>query len=79
MSYRNTSKEERARKHNCDGNCYGGYTEHGRTGICGNIDTCPETQKGEFFATIVAVGTIVAVPIIVVITVIIFCYQYCTR
>lgn len=65
MSYKNTTRVERARKHNCDGNCYGEYTGDGWVGICGNIDTCPETRSGEFFGTIAAVATIIVIPVIV--------------
>lgn len=66
MSYKNTTREERARKHNCNGNCYGEYTGDGLEGICGDIDTCPETRNGEFFGTIAAIATIIVVPIIMV-------------
>lgn len=72
MSYKNTTKEERARKYNCGGDCYGSYTENGWEGICGNIDTCQETRKGEFFGTVVAAVIIVVLPIIAVVGGIIF-------
>lgn len=72
MSYKNTTKEERAKKHNCDGNCYGEYTGSGWVGICGRIDICPETRKGEFFGTIVAVVIIAVLPIVAVVGGIIF-------
>lgn len=65
MSYKNTTREERARKHNCDGNCYGEYTGNEGGGICGNIDTCPETRNEEFFGTIAAVATIIVIPVII--------------
>lgn len=72
MSYKNTTKEERAKKHNCDGNCYGEYIGSGWVGICGRIDTCPETRKSEFLGTIVAVMIITILPIVVVVGGIIF-------
>ena len=72
MSYKNTTREERARKHNCNGNCYGECTGSGCGEICGNIDICPETQNGEFIGTIVAITTIVMIPIAIVVVGIIF-------
>lgn len=72
VSYKNTTREERAKKHNCDGNCYGGYTENGYAGICGNVDTCPETREGEFLGTIAAIVIIIVLPIAIAVAGIIF-------
>lgn len=51
--------EYRAKKHNCDGLCYGPceMTKYGfeRAHICSDIDVCPETRSREFLA-LVAVG-----------------------
>ena len=72
MSYKNTTREERARKHNCNGNCYGSYTGNRQEGMCGNIDTCPETRNGEFFGTIAAIATIIVIPVIIAVAGIVF-------
>lgn len=69
MSYKNTTREERAKNHHCDGDCYGEYTGNG---MCGSVDSCPETRNGEFFGVIAAIATIIGVPIVIVVAGIIF-------
>ena len=67
-----TDKDEiqkRANKHGCDGRCYwetkydektGAVIEKG--GMCGGAETCEETRRGEFWATVVAI--IIVTPIV---------------
>lgn len=60
------SREQRAKKYNCDGRCYGEYIGSGWVGICGRINTCPETRKGELFWTVIAILTVILSPMIII-------------
>lgn len=53
-------ERERAEKYGCDGKCYF------NTGMCGGVDTCPETRTAEGFATLLACLTIIAAPILII-------------
>ncbi|MCM1224717.1 MAG: hypothetical protein NC548_60740 [Lachnospiraceae bacterium] len=56
---------ERCKKlYGCEGDCYNLTDEQGNfVGMCGGIDTCPETRGMEFIATIVASLIVISVPI----------------
>lgn len=54
------SREQRAKKHNCDGRCYWS------TGMCPEVETCEETRTKEFICTGIAVLTVFLMPIIII-------------
>lgn len=53
-------ERERAEKYGCDGKCYFD------TGMCGGVDTCPETRTVEWLATLFACLTIISTPILII-------------
>lgn len=50
-------RRQRAEKHGCDGRCYTSVY------MCPAAETCPETQRGEFAATLGALAFLTAVPL----------------
>lgn len=52
--------EERRKKYNCDGYCYGCNTDlpkghPDRVEMCPNVERCDATRHKEFFATVVGI------------------------
>ncbi len=61
-----TERQRRAEQHGCDGLCYTPKS------MCPAAETCPETRRGEFAATVGAVIILLAVPVLLAAVVALF-------
>lgn len=59
-------RQRRAEQHGCDGRCYT------RKSMCPAAETCPETRRGEFMATVGTVALLLAAPVLLVAAVVLF-------
>ena len=71
MKKKELTPEEKAKKHRCNGYCYGGIDDEGCSHpMCGRIDTCEETRFDEGIATLF-VFLMMALMVVVFITVVV--------